>query len=97
MRPRVGVQRRDDGRYPSGEANVEDEVPESQTEHSATSPVHDECQQDDDQNNDHHPEEEHDDARDGVPRHSSCSSHDRQLPGAVRLTRTRHEKDSENH
>ena len=61
----------------SGEADVEDEVPEPQVEHSAASPVDDECQQDDGQNDDHHPEEKHDDGGDGIPRYSSRSSHDR--------------------
>ena len=91
---------RDGGCYPSGEADLEDEVPEPQVEHSATSPVHDECQQDDGQDNDHHPEEEHDDAGNGVPRDSSRSSHDRQLPAAARLIRRRNPQavdDFQNH
>jgi hypothetical protein len=73
----------------SGEADGQDEVPEPQVQFSATGPVHDECQQDDGQNGDHHPEEEHDDAGDGIPRYCSRSSHDRQLPAAAHVIRSR--------
>src|SRR5215471_5382940 len=70
----------------SGEADVQDEVPEPQVEYSAAGPVHDVCQQDDGQDCDDHPEEEHDDAGDGIPGYSSRSaSHGRQLPTAARL------------
>ena len=71
------------GRWLSGKADVEKEVTEPQVEYSATSPVHDECQQDDDQNDDHHPEKEHNDAGDCIPRYRSRSRHVRQLPGAT--------------
>src|SRR5207247_6511732 len=71
----------------SGEADVQNEVPEPQVEYSAASPVHDERQQDDGQDYDDHPEEEHDDAGDGIPRYSSRSSHGHQLPTDARLIR----------
>jgi hypothetical protein len=64
----------------SGEADVQDEVPEPQVECSASGPVHDERQQDDGQDDDDHPEEEHDDAGNGIPGYCSGSSHGRQLP-----------------
>jgi hypothetical protein len=71
----------------SGESDVQDEVSEPQVEYSAAGPVHDERQHDDGQNYDDHPEEEHDNARDGIPGNSSCSSHRHQLPIAARLIR----------
>jgi hypothetical protein len=77
----------DGGWARSGEADVQDEVPEPEVEYSATGPVHDERQQDDSQDCDDHPEEEHDDTGDGIPRYSSRSSHGHQLPTAARLIR----------
>src|SRR5215468_6621917 len=71
----------------SGEADVQDEVPEPEVEYSAAGPVHDGRQQNDGQDYDDHPEEEHDDAGDGIPGHSSCSSHAHQLPTAARPIR----------
>ena len=71
----------------SGEADVQDEVPEPEAECSAACLVHDERQQDDGQDNDDHPEEEHDDAGDGIPGDSSRSSHRHQLPTAARPIR----------
>jgi hypothetical protein len=84
---RSGFSGRDGRGYLSGEADLQDEVPEPQVECSAAGPVHDECQQDDGQNDDHHPEEEHNDGRDRISRYCSGSSHDRQLPGAARRIR----------
>src|SRR5215831_2542763 len=63
----------------SGEADVQDEVPEPQVEYSAAGPVHDGCQQDDSQDYDDHPEEKHNDAGDGIPGYSPRSSHGHQL------------------
>jgi hypothetical protein len=74
-------------RWLLGEADVQDEVPEPEVEYSATSPVHDERQQDDGQNDDHQPEEEHDDAGDCISRYASRSCHGRQLPAAAQLIR----------
>jgi hypothetical protein len=71
----------------SGEADVQDKVPEPQVEYCAVGPVHDERQKDDGQDYDDHPEEEHDDAGDGIPGYSSRSSHGHQLPTAARLIR----------
>ena len=71
----------------SGEADVQDKVPEPQVEYCAAGPVHDERQKDDGQDYDDHPEEEHDDAGDGIPGYSSRSSHGHQLPTAARLIR----------
>ncbi len=63
-------------------------MPELQVECCAAGPVHDERQQDDGQDHHDHPEEKHDDAGDGIPRYSSCSSsHGRQLPTAAQLIR----------
>ena len=90
----------DRGRARSGEADVQDEVPDSQVEYPAAGPVHDGRQQDDGQDYHDHPEEEHDDAGNGVPRDSSRSSHDRQLPAAARLIRRRNPQavdDFQNH
>ncbi len=80
------------GQCRSGEADVQDEMPEPQVQYSATGPVDDECQQDDGQNDDHHPKEEDDDAGDGIPRYSSRSSHGRELPSSVRLIRLRDQR-----
>jgi len=71
----------------SGEADVQDEVPEPEVEYSAAGPVHDVRQQDDGQDRGDHPEEEHNDAGDGIPGYSSRSSHGHQLPTAARLIR----------
>ena len=71
----------------SGEADVQDEVPEPQVEYSAAGPMHHGCQQDDSQDYDDHPEEKHNDAGDGIPGYSSRSSHGHQLPAAARLIR----------
>ena len=77
----------DGGLARSGEADVQDKVPEPQVEYCAAGPVHDERQKDDGQDYDDHPEEEHDDAGDGIPGYSSRSSHGHQLPTAARLIR----------
>jgi hypothetical protein len=71
----------------SGEADVQDKVPEPQVEYCAAGPVHDERQKDDGQDYGDHPEEEHDDAGDGIPGYSSRSSHGHQLPTAAWLIR----------
>ncbi len=80
---------RDCGLLRSGEADVQDEVPEPQGEYSASGPVHNERQQDDGQDDDDHPEEEHDDAGNGIPGYGSGSSHGRQLPGGLGFIRRR--------
>src|SRR6516162_3962718 len=71
----------------SGEADVQDEVPEPQIEYSAAGPMHDGSQQHDAQDYHDHPEEEHNNAGDGIPGDSSRSSHYHQLPTAARLMR----------
>ena len=75
----------DAGWIRSGEADVQIEVPEPETEDSAASPVHDERQQDDGQDYHDHPEEEHDDAGDRIPGYRSRSSHGYRLPITARL------------
>src|SRR6266487_635632 len=85
----------DGGWARSGEADVQDEVPEPQVEYSAAGPVHDERQQDDGQDYHDHPEEEHDDAGDGIPRYSSRSSHGHQLPTDARLIRRVYTRDDD--
>jgi len=77
----------DHGRARSGEADIQDEVPDSQVEYPAAGPVHDGREQDDGQQYHNHPEEEHDDAGDGIPGDRSRSSHGHQLPTAARLIR----------
>jgi hypothetical protein len=77
----------DGGWTRSGEADLQDEVPESQVEYSAAGQVHDECQQDDGRDYDDHPDQEHKDAGDGISGYRSRSSYGHQLPGVARLIR----------
>jgi hypothetical protein len=69
-----------------GEANVQDEVPQSQVEDSAPGLVNDVRQQDDREDSNDQPEEEHDDSGNGKPGYGSrSSSHGRQLPVGVEI------------
>lgn len=77
----------DRGQARSGEADVQDEVPDPQMQDPATGPVHNSRQRDDGQDDHDHPEEEHNDAGDGPAGDRSRSSHGHQLPTAAQLIR----------
>jgi hypothetical protein len=58
---------RDRSRNRSGEADIQDEVPNVQVQRSAASPVRDSAQDDDGKDDYHHPEQEHDYSGNCVP------------------------------